>query len=295
MKRWWILLSLLICLACANPVTPTPPLEPYEPPPVVVEPPPPPPPAHPLAQRGDFLTFYCSGYDEGPYYLGDYRNPDPRCVKEYEDRGYTDIWLSVSIDNFVARHDLLAKPAEFRAWVPKLGNLRVTPMISCYLPDDECEERNNYPGRSKWPQMVQDFARQVDDLVHAYAFGVEVWEWTSQPTLVEAVTKLRQVSDKPIIIHFNQDDPGNDGLWRAILPLGGQFGMSFQYLHAHGRPFATEMTEIERRTPQLVAWAKQRGIFFIAGEYAFEVPEEHARTLGKRALELGAGGCWNGC
>lgn len=242
-----------------------------------------------LWQKGDFLTFYCDGYAQ-PYYLGDYPNPDPRCVAEYESRGYTDIQLSVSIDNFSARHDMLLRPGEFRAWVARLGNLRVTPLISC--PNDwdkECDRNAKFPGQ------VAEFARQVDDLVYAYAFGVEVWEWINEPRLRETAAALRQVTSKPIIVHFNQGE-GIDrpGLWSYFRSLGGEWAISYQYNHSHGRPFLSTPEEMAT-TPQLVAQARAMGIRFIAGEYAFEVPEEQARERGAQAVALGADGCWNGC
>jgi hypothetical protein len=316
--------SLMFAVGCRPArrivVVPQPPAADHPQPPPATPNPPAAVPGDPLQQVGDFRSFWCQqdhhGHQERVFYIiGDQPEPRPDCLAQYRARGYTDVWLTVTRDQGlpgIQPFDYLADVPRYRALVSTFlaTGLRVHPVIGCE--DAEAMCRRHHGPFDQWLARVGTFIDGTDDLVTSYVFGVEIREWASWDQSLQMVALAGARSDRPIILHFGQEqwgpssaDPWAGGrqlaYWRAVQAQAGnnRVALGYQYRHAPtedgGGGFLATVDDVREQTAELVVRLQPLGIPIIASEYAYRANEGDAMARGAVALAAGATGCMNGC
>ena len=242
-------------------------------------------PASRLNHVTDFLTLRAAdGRTLYSHLYPSYSAGDRAAVRQaLQDRGYSHIYVYTVYEGDPAYgagklFNGYGSVSGFRQALQELGDDGLAPGL-WLAPDDAPRFHRN--SAEALPATWDRFIPMVDDVVSSYVMGLEMDEYWTRSEQERLGRHLDSLTASPIFVHYTAGEwEGAKSSWVDGLVYQYGFGMSEQ--------------EIGARTEQLVSRLHPLGKTFIAGEYAYRVPESEARRLGAAALRAGADGVGNG-
>jgi hypothetical protein len=231
----------------------------------------------------DFLTLRSSdGRTLYTHLYAGYSDGDRAEVRDaLKERGYTHIYLYAMNEGDYGGRTVFngyQSPEQFRARLQELVDDGLAPVV-WLAPDDAPTFHKD--SAETLPDRWEQFIPAVDDLVASYVVGLEMDEYWSAGEQDRLGRHLDSLTDRPLFVHYTS------GEWEGA-KSDWVDGLIYQY------GFGLSEGDVADRTTQLVSRLHPMGKTFIAGEYAYRVPEAEARRLGAAALRAGADGVGNG-
>jgi hypothetical protein len=231
----------------------------------------------------DFLTLRSSdGRTLYTHLYAGYSDGDRAEVRDaLKERGYTHIYLYAMNEGDYGGRTVFngyRSPEQFRARLQELVDDGLAPVV-WLAPDDAPTFHKD--SAETLPESWEQFIPAVDDLVASYVVGLEMDEYWSEGEQDRLGRHLDSLTDRPLFVHYTS------GEWEGA-KSDWVDGLIYQY------GFGLSEGDVADRTTQLVSRLHPMGKTFIAGEYAYRVPEAEARRLGAAALRAGADGVGNG-
>jgi hypothetical protein len=271
---------------------------------------------HPLFWRGDFLTLYTSNQNFTGHFLMLSDTEQNEVIRLMKERNYTDILLetihkgSSQYDPMPA-YDLLRNGNDniIRFGLEKLRQNGIRAVIQFGFSNNKASWNSYKPISNYGNNYVVPFLKKFKSLINSISFGIEItetWTWDEIHELARIVSQ--ECPDIPMAFHMgqgewgpNRDNPwegGREEAWWTYLKdiIPNDLGMFFQYVHKDSNTqFICTDYEIIQHTEALLDGRLRRvGVYLIAGEYGFRVPEEQTRRAGAIAKQYGADGFMNG-
>ena len=228
--------------------------------------------------RTDFLTLDGKHDMLGYAALSSDRRADIRA--SLRDRAYTHLYLYVIAENDIGLgyFNYYEKSDVYRSRLQEVRQEGLEPVVWLAPDDAPVFHRDS---AETLPTIWNTFIPAVDDLVSAYVLGLELGEYWSSSEIRELGLHLNSLTDRPIYVHYNSGQLGE--VYESWVD-----GILYQYLP----PRTPE--SVRRETEQHAPRVQAAGKLFIAGEYAYMVPEHSAMELGATAVRAGADGFANG-
>ena len=231
----------------------------------------------------DFLTLRSSdGRTLYTHLYAGYSDGDRAEAREaLKERGYTHIYLYAMNEGDYGGKIVFngyRSPEQFRARLQELVDDGLAPVL--WLAPDDAPSFHRDSAQTL-PASWDRFIPTVDDLVSSYVVGLEMDEYWSGDEQNQLGRHLDNLTDRPLFVHYTS------GEWEGAKSEWVD-GLIYQY------GFGLSEGDVADRTAQLVSRLHPMGKTFIAGEYAYRVPEADARRLGAAALRAGADGVGNG-
>ena len=231
----------------------------------------------------DFLTLRSSdGRTLYTHLYAGYSDGDRAEVREaLKERGYTHIYMYAMNEGDYGGKAVFngyQSPDQFRARLRELVDDGLAPVV--WLAPDDAPNFHRDSVKTL-PNSWDRFIPAVDDLVASYVVGLEMDEYWSADEQDRLGGYLDRLTERPLFVHYTS------GEWEGAKSAWVD-GLIYQY------GFGLSEVEVADRTEQLVSRLRPMGKTFIAGEYAYRVPEADARRLGAAALQAGADGVGNG-
>ena len=231
----------------------------------------------------DFLTLRASdGRTLYTHLYAGYSDGDRAEVREaLKERGYSHIYLYAMNEGDYGGKTVFngyRSPEQFRARLQELVDDGLAPVL--WLAPDDAPSFHKDSAQTL-PASWDRFIPTVDDLVSSYVVGLEMDEYWTEDEQNQLGRYLDRLTNRPLFVHYSS------GEWEGA-KSGWVDGLIYQY------GFGLSERDIADRTAQLVSRLRPMGKTFIAGEYAYRIPEADARRLGAAALRAGADGVGNG-
>ena len=231
----------------------------------------------------DFLTLRANdGRTLYTHLYAGYSDSDRAAVREaLKERGYTHIYLYAMNEGDYGGKTVFngyRSPEQFRARLQELVDDGLAPVV-WLVPDDAPSFHKD--SAQTLPASWDRFIPIIDNLVSSYVVGLEMDEYWSGDEQDQLGRYLDGLTNRPLFVHYTS------GEWEGAKSAWVD-GLIYQY------GFGLSEADVANRTAQLVSRLRPMGKTFIAGEYAYRVPEADARRLGAAALRAGADGVGNG-